>query len=476
MSPSSRALRVGLVILSAFAVLAVGIFLIGNKNNIFSRKNRYYVDFNTAGGLKPGSPVELSGVDVGTIKKVDLPEDPRKRQIRIWLEIESRYADRIRGPADASGVIKDQPPSVARIKTLGLLGDKFIEVSSGAPVYPVIPSGGPIPAAQPTNVDALIASGEDVMDNVVQISHSLNNILDRMERGEGILGQLTKDTPESRRLQESLVGTSESLQRIAFTIEHGQGPLPRMLNDRALADQLARSLGRFESLLAQAQNGPGLLPGLLNDPATRTQFNDTLASLNKVSWDLQDFTADLDKSDALLPRLVKDKEYGREVAEQVRQFVRRLNEISTKISEGQGSAAKLINDPQIYEAVNDILVGVNESRILRWLIRNRQKKGIEKRYEDTKKAIEEKGGTVEPLDAKPAVKPKPPEKPEAAPPPEETQPPAEPPPPLTSPALLSHRTPALPGEEGDCNNQSLIFSTPSLPGAGCAVGERGKGE
>ena len=55
-----------------------------------------------------------------------------------------------------------------------------------SPMYPVIPSEGKIPAAQPTNVDALIASGEDVMDNVVQISHSLNNILDRMERGEVI--------------------------------------------------------------------------------------------------------------------------------------------------------------------------------------------------------------------------------------------------------------------------------------------------
>jgi len=401
MSPSARAFRVGLVILAAVTILAAGIFLIGDKNNLFSRKNLYYVDFNSASGLKEGSPVELNGVDVGTIKEVDLPENPSKRQIRVWLKVESRYADRIRGPAGASGLVQQQPPSVARIKTLGLLGDKFIEISSGAPEYPAIPSGGPIPAAEPTNVDALIASGEDVMDNVVQISHSLNNILGRMERGEGILGQLTKDTAESQRLQASLVGTSESLERIASTIEHGKGPLPRMLNDRALADQLARSIDRFETLLAQAQNGPGLLPGLLNDPAARTQFNDTLASLNKVAHDLQKFTADLETSDALLPRLVKDEEYGRQVTEQVRQFVQRLNEISAKISNGKGSAAQLINDPQVYDAVNDILVGVNESRLLRWLIRNRQKKGIEKRYEDTKKAIEGQGGTVEPVEETP---------------------------------------------------------------------------
>lgn len=382
MSPSTRAFRVGLVILVAVTVLAVGIFVIGDKNNLFSRKNRYYVDFNSVSGLKPGSPVQLNGVDVGTIRQVDLPEDPQKRQIRVWLEVESRYAERVRGPADARGVVAGQPGSVARIKTLGLLGDKFIDIASGSPVYPTIPSGGPIPAAQPTNVDELIASGEDVMDNVVQISHSLNRILNRMERGEGILGQLTKDTPQSRRLQESLVDTSESLQRIAFTIEHGKGPLPRLLNDRALADQLARSLDRFEGVLAQAQDGPGLLPELLNDPSTKDRFNDALASLNDVAKDLQRFTADLETSEALLPRLVKDEEYGRQVAEQVRQFVQRLNEISQKVSEGEGSASKLINDPQVYEAVNDILVGVNESRLLRWLIRNRQKKGIEERTED----------------------------------------------------------------------------------------------
>ena len=41
----------------------------------------------------------------------------------------------------------------------------------------------------------------------------------------------------------------------------------------------------------------------------------------------------------------------------------------------------LINDPSVYQAVNDIIVGVNESSLLRWLIRNRQKKGIEQRYD-----------------------------------------------------------------------------------------------
>lgn len=432
MSPSTREIRVGLVILAALAVLAAGIFLIGERNNLFSPKNSYRVELNTVAGLKPGNPVQLNGVDVGTVERVVLPEDPSATQILVWITVDRQYAERIRGPVDPRAVIEGQPPSRARIKTLGLLGDKYIEITTGSEVYPVIESGEEIPAAQPTNVDALLASGEDVMDNVVEISSSLSKILARMEKGEGLLGELTSDSPSGQRLKQSLIGTSESLERIALTIEHGEGPLPRLLNDREMAVKLERSLDRFDSVLAQAQSGPGLLPGLLNDPSTKVRFDETLASLQQVAGDLQTFTADLETSDALLPRLVKDEEYGREVTEEVRQFVERLNEVSAKLSEGEGTAAKLINDPQIYEAVNDIVIGVNESRLLRWLLRNRQKAGIEKRYEETKGAIEEQGGTAPPLDEGPeAVEPPPPVPPEAlaAPPPA----PSDPPPPGPQP-------------------------------------------
>jgi phospholipid/cholesterol/gamma-HCH transport system substrate-binding protein len=338
----------------------------------------------------------------------------------VWIKVESEYAARIRGPQDDQKPVPGQTASVARIKTLGLLGDKYIEISSGSPGYPVISSEGQIPAAEPTNVDALLASGEDVMDNVVRISSSLNKILTRMERGEGLLGELTSDSESGRRLKDSLVGTSETLQRIASKIDQGEGPLPRLLNDKAMANQLSQSMDRLQSLLTKAESGEGLLPGLLNDPNARVQLNETLASLRKVAQDLQAFTADLEKSDALLPRLVKDEEYGRQVAEQLRQTVENLNTVSRKLSTGNGTAAKLINDPKVYDAVNDIIVGVNESRILRWLIRNRQKKGIETRYDVTKKAIEQEGGTVEPLEEKPET-------------PETTPPSAPPPPPEPAP-------------------------------------------
>jgi phospholipid/cholesterol/gamma-HCH transport system substrate-binding protein len=431
MPRSGNALRVGLVILAAFAVLAAGIFLIGEKNNLFSRKNRYYVQFGSVSGLKPGSPVQLNGVDVGTVDRVVLPQNPAEEHIQVWIVVDEQYAERIRGPVDPrTARPAAEGSSQARIKTLGLLGDKFIEISTGAPELPVIPNEGEIPAAQPTNVDALLASGESVMDNVVEISASLSTILGRMERGEGLLGELTTDSESGRRLRASILGTTESMQRIANKIEAGEGSLGRLLNDRSMADKLASSLDRFEALLAQAQSGPGLAPALLNDPQMKASFQDTLAQLNQVAKDLQGMTADLETSEALLPRLVYDEEYGRQVTGEVQAIVNRLSEASVKLTQGQGTAAKLLNDPQIYEAVNDIIIGVNESRILRWLIRNRQKKGIEKRYEDATQEMKEQGQPPPPLDKGPDVIEETPV-PEATPPAVEEIPAPEATPPLT---------------------------------------------
>ncbi|HEX3127151.1 MAG TPA: MlaD family protein [Thermoanaerobaculia bacterium] len=436
MPRSGSAFRVGLVILAAVAVLGAGVFLIGEKNNFFSHKNKYYIQFGAVSGLKTGSPVQLNGVDVGTVAKVVLPQNPAEESIQVWISVDDQYSARIRGPQDAALAGPNASrtaagASQARIKTLGLLGDKYIDLTIGAPGFPEIPNEGEIPAAQPTNVDALLASGEDVMDNVVEISASLSTILGRMERGEGLLGELTSDSQSGQRLKESLIGTSESMRRIADKIENGQGPLGRLLNDKAMADKLSASLDRLDQVIASVQSGPGLAPALINDPQMKTSVQDTLAQLNQVARDLHGFTADLETSDALLPRLVNDEEYGREVTGKLQHVVDQLDEVSQKLSRGDGTVAKLLNDPQIYDAVNDIIIGVNESRILRWLIRNRQKKGIERRYDDTRKEMQEEGRTPPPLDAGPdTTETPPPPVPEATPEPTPT-PEATPPPPAS---------------------------------------------
>ncbi|HEY4595449.1 MAG TPA: MlaD family protein, partial [Thermoanaerobaculia bacterium] len=117
-SRGGREVRVGLVILAAILVLGAGVFLIGSKSNLFKHKVHYHTELNSVSGLKPGSPVQIDGVDVGTIEKVVLSSDPRKSQIRVWVRLDEDYAARIRGPVDPNALAKGQDPSRARIKTL----------------------------------------------------------------------------------------------------------------------------------------------------------------------------------------------------------------------------------------------------------------------------------------------------------------------------------------------------------------------
>jgi phospholipid/cholesterol/gamma-HCH transport system substrate-binding protein len=375
-----RELKVGLLVLAALAVLVTGLLVIGDKNAFFVRKTSYFVRFKQVGGLAPGAGVTLDGVNVGNVDRVVLPKNPEQREIDVWLAVDRRFAERLRAPQTPTQ--EAEQATKARISTLGLLGDKFIELNSGPEKYPAIPDEGEIPAASQPDLDALVASGEDVVGNVAQISHSLQHILARVERGEGLLGELTSQSAAGQQLRQSAISTLQSLQRVSDELENGAGVFPRLVNDRQLADRVVGAVERLDAVLASAQHGEGALPALLNDPGERAKLDETLANLDSVSKDLKELTARFGTSQALLPRLLGDQAYGREVTERLRETVQHLDTATERLVEGKGTAAMLLNDPAIYEAINDVIVGVNKSWMLRWLLQNRQKAGIKQHYQD----------------------------------------------------------------------------------------------
>lgn len=372
--------RVGLLVLGALGVLALGIFMIGEQNNLFRSKNHYRVRFSSATGLQSGNPVQLNGVVVGSVEDVVLPTDPQENRLIVHITVDRRYAGRVR------------EDSRARIKTLGLLGDKYVELTSGSPEYEPVPDDGEVKAAPATDVDRLIASGGDVVENIVAISHTLTTLLERIENGEGVLGELlsARDAQE-RKVTDSLFAVLDGVERVTHSVEHGKGPIARLLHDEELASRLTSSIERLEALLVTAESGDGLVPALLHDVETKERFTRTLANLEASSARLASLTQALEEGDGLLPRLLNDEAYGERVTSELQELLERLNRTAAAITEGDGTISQLIHDPQVYEAINDVIVGINESKLLRWLIRNRQKKGIEERYEEAQSELEGPG-------------------------------------------------------------------------------------
>src|SRR5947209_1757292 len=212
-----KTIRVGALITSAAVVLMVFLFFIGSEQKIFSRKNDYKVRLIDVSGLAEGNPVKISGVTVGVVRDIYLPRDPKQKDVDITLLVDRKYSDRIRGD------------SRARLKKLGLLaGDSYIDISPGSPRFDPLQPGAIIPAARQTNVDQLISSGEDLVDNFVQISYSLKNILSRVDRGEGLLGEVTSQPETKQRLTDTLLATLNKTNSILSHVESGHGLAGRL--------------------------------------------------------------------------------------------------------------------------------------------------------------------------------------------------------------------------------------------------------
>lgn len=373
-----RRFRVGLVVLIALFATMIGIFMIGQRANLFRKKFPYETRFVSAAGLIAGNVVSLNGVVVGNVLEVNLSGDPADRTVRVVYDVVRRWAPMLRKGTRAT------------IKTRGLLGDKYIELEGGKADEPEVPIGGEIPAAPGAGLEKLLEGGGDLLTDLSAIAKSLRNILGRTEQGEGFLGAITSNSEESKQLGNSFNAALHSLNAILQKVEKGQGLAGKLLIDekygRETSESLAGAIRSVQSLLSKidegVRTGNGAIPALLSDPEGKKKIYGLVDTLATAAASLARVVENLEKGDGALPILLHDERFGKAFTGNLRDFSKSLESIGRKLDEGQGTAGKLINDPAIFDAANRLVVGVDQSALLRWLIKDRQKAGIKKEYRD----------------------------------------------------------------------------------------------
>ena len=372
--------RVGIIVFASLVIFAGVIMVIGGKTGFFVSRTSYFAHFPNTLGLIEGNQVRLSGVTVGAVRRIEVPKTPGQ-DLTIHFDIERRYQHLVK------------TDSRVEIKTIGLLGDKYLEVTAGSPGKPDLQPDHEIMAYRGAELEKILAGSGDLVDIVVQITKSRKVILGRTEKGEGFLGEITSPEKEGKELGRSLRQTIDSANALLVEIRQGNGLLGRLIKDPKLADSITTELAGASASLHRilqtvergTEKGEGLIPALLTDPEGKKRFFALLDSLKTASDGLAAFSNDLATGKGAVPKLLKDPEFAREFLGDLKAISSHLANVATKLDSTDGTVGRLIADPSISDALNDIVIGIDRSKPLRWLIRNRQKSGIQKRYQNERK-------------------------------------------------------------------------------------------
>ncbi len=303
-------IKVGIFVLAAIILLGYLTTLI-TKDRIITR-DTYKVNayFDNVSGLRTNSPVEIAGIDVGTVKEITLHQNRARVTMAIRPDI-TLHAD-----------------SQATIRTRGVLGDKFVEINPGSATQPVLEDGGVVSrGVQPTDLDQVMARIGDIADDISEVSRSvanvfggpegeqdmreffenlreaalhLNQIVQTNARGiENIVANLQDFSGDLRAISEAnkegvthivdnfaeasrqLNVSLNQLGEIMDTARHGEGPVATLLEDRQMSEDMRRTAASLESLTRKLDEGEGTLGKLISEDDTGRKIDDALDGINE---------------------------------------------------------------------------------------------------------------------------------------------------------------------------------------------------
>lgn len=319
-------LRVGILIIVSFALLAVGIFFISGEAGFLSRKYTLKTYFSGASGLRQGAQLRLAGIPVGIVEEIRISPfpDPR-RAVEVVMRLPRTYQNEIR------------TDSQAKLATAGLLGEAFVDITRGQPDRPVVPNGGVIPSSEEADIKRIVENTNDVISNLRVLSEKLNDVTTQVQSGRGALGKLIYDVSFYNRLNETLA----TAQRLMGGVEKGQGTLGKLLLDDALYQRTLSTVDRLNQMTDAMQNGKGSMGKFINDPSVYDQVREVVAQANTL-------VANVNNGKGTLGKIATDPQlYNR-----MNETFDRVNAISTRIEQGQGTLGKLSTDETLYKNLN----------------------------------------------------------------------------------------------------------------------------
>lgn len=240
-------MKVGLFVAIGLIAAALSILMLGGDRFVFKRQAIFKTRFTEVQGLFPGSVVSLSGLRIGNIKSISLAPDLK---LDVEMQIDPKFTERLTEGA------------IAEVKTQGALGDKYIYIKPGPADAKPLAEGTTLPSDE-TDFMKLLTDRDDGMARVVDLVKELHILVaglnqegksarmmaNMTEASEKLKTTITKiDTllsdingpnAEDKRLKKALVSLANVLEKI----DKGQGSLGQLINDPSVHQSLKNLLG-----------------------------------------------------------------------------------------------------------------------------------------------------------------------------------------------------------------------------------------
>ncbi len=301
---NNRSVIVGIFILLGLVILVVAVFTLGGQKKTFVKGFAVNAVFDDVNGLQTGSNVWLSGVKIGTVKKISFYTNSR---VLVSMNLEK---------AVEPNVHKD---AKAKIGSDGLIGNKIIVIYGGTPASHAVASGDYLAVEKALSTDDMLATLQANNKNLLAITGSFKNISNKIDSGSGTLGYLLNNETLAKRMGGAIDGLQATVANFEVASRSSKAVLANLqqfsagLNTRgSLANELTTDTTMFTILkgtitqlrdvvttasqltdnlkaatdrLHETNNVPGVL---LNDPEAAAALQKTIQNLQSSSSSLNE--------------------------------------------------------------------------------------------------------------------------------------------------------------------------------------------
>lgn len=215
-------LTVGLLTLVALILVGVGSLLLLQEKRVFEDRFRVLANFDNARGLRPGAPIWLSGIEVGSVQSVVFNA---ANQAEVSMSIRTSVRQRIH---------KDAAAKIANISLVG--SDTMVALTAGTTSAPIIELGDYVETVETVDIAAAIDELRPGLENFAVVLENLETI--------------TKDLSDPSGGLKALI---DNAAEISKSINEGEGALGALVNDEQLRDRLVKSVDKADSSLDRLQ-------------------------------------------------------------------------------------------------------------------------------------------------------------------------------------------------------------------------------